>query len=216
MFPKVIEGVRYELFTMAHAEGVTKVITEAFTKYEPMTVEQNIPEEAFIHFFQKLLPKAEAEGLTTVAIDEASGEVVGAMVSDDIGEPPPCDFEDIHEGFGPIFTLLEKLDNWYLENRPEPKPGEYAHFFMIGTLVGYKTRNIGFHLLDLAVANAKARGYKYGLAEVTGRISQHLFINRCGFVRHHEIFYRDYEFNGQRVFASISDHPSSMLVARDL
>lgn len=211
-----LDGIDYELFTMADAAETLDVVTEAFITYEPMTAFQAVSEDAFRHFAGLLLQKAEDEQLTTVARDPQTGKIIGAMISEDIGNPEPAGLDSIDERFGPIFTLLGSLSDQYFATRPAPKPGEYAHLFMVGTRHTRKSGGVALNLVKLAVENARNKGFKVAFAETTGRISQHVFTNRVGFTQHHEILYKDFEFDGQKVFAKIEGHPSCTLVALEL
>lgn len=211
-----INGIDYEIFSMDDAPGALDVVTEAFINYEPMTAFKKVTPEAFQHFAGLLLPKADSEQLTIVARDPESGDIIGAMISEDIGNPPPEGLDTLDERFGPIFTLLEQLGNTYFETKPEPKPGEYAHLFMVGTRHTRKSRGVGINLVNLAVENARNRGYRIAFAETTGVISQHVFKNHIGFQQRHEIFYNDFDYEGEKVFAKIEGHPSCMLVDLEL
>jgi hypothetical protein len=211
-----IDGIDYELFSMSDAEPTLDVVTEAFINYEPMTAYQEVTSEAFQFFAGLLLEKADRERLTTVARDCETGNIIGAMISEDIGNPEPPGLEKIDMRFGPIFTLLETLSNMYFETRPAPEPGEYAHLFMVGTRHTRKSKGVAINLVKQAVANARQRNYKVAYAEATGVISQHVFQKHVGFQPHHEIHYPDFIYEGEKVFSNIEGHPSCKLVALDL
>jgi len=76
-------------------------------------------------------PKAAAEGLTVIARDR-SGRTVGAMFTNDFGTPLPA-FDDLPGSFGPIGTILERLDEQY-QLTQTIVPGSHADLHMLAVL----------------------------------------------------------------------------------
>ena len=78
-----VQGVRYELFDMSALDEMAHMVAEAFSRYEPMAVAQDIPTKEFEDFVKLLGPKAQQEELTVLARDQETGQVIGAMITDD-------------------------------------------------------------------------------------------------------------------------------------
>jgi hypothetical protein len=51
-------GVQYELFDMYALDGMASMVAEPFNRYEPMTVDQDVPFQEFVDFVKFLAPKA--------------------------------------------------------------------------------------------------------------------------------------------------------------
>ena len=84
--------------------------------------------EAFVRCFS---PTAETEGLTIIARDVATGEMAGALLTEDAASPPPAGVDQLSEKFDPIFDLLGQLDAEYRERRAIGS-GTYLHLFLLG------------------------------------------------------------------------------------
>jgi hypothetical protein len=104
------KGVRYELFDMPALDDMAVVIAEAFARYEPMVVAQGLSREELVDSIKLLCPKAAQEALTVLARDQITGQVIGAMLTDDFASTPPEGIEYLSEKVGPILALLDALD----------------------------------------------------------------------------------------------------------
>jgi hypothetical protein len=68
----------------------------------------------------------------------------------------------------------------------------------------------------LSLELASSEGYKKAIAEATGPVSQHV-LRKAGFDEPAaEIRYAEFDDNGYRPFQGIKDHPSVLLLERDL
>src|SRR5258708_7561398 len=124
-----VQGVQYELFDMYALDEMALMVAEAFNRYEPMAVAQDIPVKEFVDFVKLLGPKAQQDELTVLARDQETGQVIGAMITDDFASVPPEGMEHLGETFEPIFALLGELDEQYKQGR-SLRLGEYLHLFM--------------------------------------------------------------------------------------
>ncbi len=210
-----INNIQYQIFDISMIAGTAKVVAEAFCSGEPMTVCQNISVQNFVHFVKLFGSKTEQEGLTIVAIDKTTSQIVGAVVTDDFGLEPPDGLETISEKFVPVFTLLGELDDQYKENKTI-NPGEYLHIFMVAVDNQYKNKHIAYNLVQTCLENGIKKGYKIALAEVTGSISQDIFKNKCCFVDRFKINYKIFTYNGKQVFETIKGHIGTILVDKQV
>src|SRR5262249_34725496 len=136
-----VQGVQYELFDMYALDEVALMVAEAFNRYEPMAVVQDIPLKEFLDFVKLLVPKTQQEELTVLARDQETGQVIGAMITDDFASVPAKGMEHLGETFAPIFALLGELDKQYKEGR-SLRLGEYLHLFMIAVNHQHKGRKV--------------------------------------------------------------------------
>jgi GNAT superfamily N-acetyltransferase len=159
---------------------------------------------------QILMPKE----LTVLARDQATGQVIGALITDDLASTPPEAFEHLGEKFGPILALLDALDAQYKQGI-NPRVGEYLHLFMIAVMHQRTSKKVAQNLIRACLENGLRKGYKTAVTEATGVISQHVF-RRCGFVDRLEIPYKTFTYQGSRVFASIEGHTGTILMDKVL
>ena len=63
---------------------------------------------------------------------------------------------------------------------------------------------------------AKKCQFKEILAEVTGPVSQHIFMDQCKYGEVERINYKDYVYEGKKVFKDIDCCEACILVTKDL
>lgn len=201
-----------ELIQPQDIDGVTKCLAATFMR-EPMTKVLGITLEEFNHFAYLFVRKAAREGLSLLARDPITQEVMGCLVAEDFVISPPEGIETVSERFWPIFALLGGLDETYKETRPVA-PGELYHIFMVGVERAFAGSGV-IHKLNLAAERlAQSKGYKGAIGEATGPISYGIYTKRQLFKEVNAIAYRDFRFEGKAVFASITDCESCRLLVK--
>jgi hypothetical protein len=210
-----VQGVRYELFDMSALGETAHMVAEAFNRYEPMSVAQGIPAKEFEDFIKLLGPKAQQEELTVLARDQETGQVIGAMITDDFASEPPESMEHLGGAFEPVFALLGELNEQY-KRRRSLRLGEYLHLFLIAVNHKHNGRNVAHNLIQSCLENGIRKGYHTAVTEATGVISQHIFRDKFGFVDRLEIPYKTFVYQGRRVFESIEGHTGAILMDKTL
>ncbi len=208
-----VQGVRYELFDMHALDEMALMVAEAFTRYEPVMVAQDISLNECVDFVKLLGPKAQQEELTVVARDQETGQIIGAMITDDFASAPLESMEHLGGKFEPVFALLSELDAQYNQGR-SLRLGKYLHLFMIAVTHQHKGRKVAQNLIQACLENGTRKGYKAAVTEATGMISQHIFRNKFGFADRLEIPYKTFIYQGKRVFESIEGMLVSFLWIR--
>ena len=187
---------------------------EAFARYEPVISSLGIPLEDFADFVRVLGPKAEQEELTVIARDQKTDQIIGAMITDDFAIEPPEEIRRLGDNFEPIWAILDELDTQYKQGRILPK-GEYLHFFLLAVDHRQTGKNVARNLVQTCLENGIRKGYKTGVVEATGVVSQHIF-RKFGFVDCFETPYKTFTFQGKRVFESIKGHHGIILMDKAL
>ena len=208
------EDVRYELFHMRDLNEMAVMVAEAFTRYEPVTASLGIPSNDFAKFVRLLGPKAEQEQLTVIARDQKSGQIIGAMITDDFAVEPPKEIKQLGENFEPVWAVLDELDTQYKQGRILPE-GWYLHFFLLAVGHRYIGMHVARNLVQACLENGIKKGYKTGVVEATGILSQNLF-KKFGFADRFEAPYKTFTFQGRRVFESIKGHHGIILMDKAL
>jgi GNAT superfamily N-acetyltransferase len=209
-----VKGVRYELFDMHALDEMAVMVADAFTRYEPMAITQNFSLEELVEFIKLRGPKAAQEELTVLARDQETGQVVGALLTDDFASAPPEGIEHFSGKFGPIWALLDALDTQYKQGK-SLRVGDSLHLLMIAVTHQHTGKKVAQTLVRACLENGIRKGYQTAVTEATGVISQHIF-RKCGFVDRFAIPYKAFMYQGRRVFESIEEHTGTILMDKVL
>jgi GNAT superfamily N-acetyltransferase len=193
---------------------MTRLLAEAFSRRDPpaVAVGLTVPEfEAFVRLF---CPGAAAAGLTIVARSVATGEMMGALLTEDAASALPEGMDRLSPKFDPITDILGRLDEEYRGGRIAP-PGECLYLFLLGVDERFVGQGVARALVTAGLENGARRGYRMAVTEATNRTSQHIF-RTLGFVERVRLSYRDHRFGGRAVFASIEEHGGPILMDRPL
>jgi len=55
--------------------------------------------------------------LTVIARDQDTGQIIGAMITDDFAIEPPEEIRGLGNNFEPIWAVLDELDTQYKQGR---------------------------------------------------------------------------------------------------
>jgi ribosomal protein S18 acetylase RimI-like enzyme len=208
------QGVRYSLIEPEDVDEMALLLAEAFSKYEPMARVSGYSERELADFVKLFGPLATREQLTPIARDMASGRMMGAFLSEDFASSAPEGFDQLSDRFRPTLTMLARLDDEYREGKVIV-PGRYLHLFMIGVDHAFTGRDVGQNLLACCLENAIRRGYVMAVTEATGTVSQSIF-RKAGFTERLRVEYKEYVFEGRRVFEGIEEHVGTLLMDKTL
>ncbi|MCL7421867.1 MAG: hypothetical protein M8364_13275 [Methylobacter sp.] len=207
------ESVQYELVDISEFDNMAMMAAEAFTRYEPISSALNISSEDFADFIRLLEPKLVREQLTVIARNQETQQIIGAMISDDFAIEPPKEILHLSDNFEPVWSVLDELDSQRL-GRILPE-GEYLHFFLLAVDHRQTGRKIAKNLVRTCMENGVGKGYKTGVVEASGVVSQHIF-RKLGFVDRFEILYKTFMFQGNRIFDSIEEQHGIILMDKAL
>jgi ribosomal protein S18 acetylase RimI-like enzyme len=208
------DGVKYALLEAKDLTQVADMVAGGFTDgSEPTALALRLAPEDLKPFVEVLLPKFLREGLSIVARDAQTGEIAGAQLNDEMEFDLPVELARF-EWTAPVFALSNELYRQYFQGGL-PQPNEAVHIFIIGVSRLYRGKSIAHQLVGLSLERARARGYRRAVVEATGLISQHL-LRKAGFTTRVEIPYATFEYDGKRPFENTGDHPSIMLMDKDL
>ena len=206
--------VEYALLDADDLAPAADVIARGFTDgSEPTALALGLGQEDFKPFVEALLPKFLEEGLSIVARDTITREIVGAELNEGLGLDFPVEPNQF-DWVAPVLALATDLYGRYFQGAP-PAPGESVHLFMIGVSEWHRGKGIAQQLLGLSLERARSRGYRRAVAEDSGIISKHI-LRRAGFTSRVEIHYATFEYEGKQTFKNTGDHPSIILMDKDL
>jgi ribosomal protein S18 acetylase RimI-like enzyme len=204
--------INYSVYTATDADEMARLLAVAFAHRDPPSVAVGLTPAEFELFVNLYCPRAAAEGHTIVARSAETGEMAGALLTEDSSGAAPEGMERLSARFDPIFDLLGQLDAEYRAGRP-PDPGECLHLYLLGVASRYEGQGIARQLVAKCLELGASKGYRVAVTEATNPTSQHVF-RKQGFVERVRRSYEDHRFNGHASFASIAEHGGPMLMER--
>jgi ribosomal protein S18 acetylase RimI-like enzyme len=207
-------GVRYSVAGPSDMDEVATLLSVAFTQDDPLAATLGVTPAEFEDLVRLFCPRAAAEGLTIVARSSDTGEMVGALLTEDASSAPPRGIEEVSKTFDPVFDLLGQLDAEYRQGQSLP-PGHRLHLLWLGVAPSCAGRGVGTQLVASCLENGARRAYRSAIAEATSGASQHIF-RKLGFVERVRRSYRDFRYRDEAVFASIEGHVGPILMEKDL
>ena len=206
--------INLSIFSSSDADEVVQLLAEVFTRSDPPAVAVGLTSSEFATFVRLFCSKAADEGLTIVARSAETGEIVGALLTEDSASPLPPGMSALSPKFDPIFDILGQLDAEYRAGRTV-RTGELMHLFLLGVSPRFAGQGIAHQLVATCLANGAAKRYRTAITEATNKTSQHIF-RKQGFVERVHRSYNDHRFNDKAHFASIADHGGPILMEKQL
>jgi ribosomal protein S18 acetylase RimI-like enzyme len=160
-------------------DRVAGLVAEAFAEREPLALHFGVTKNEMFQFCRPLL-EAERDLFSVVAIDEKQDRVAGALICESFSCPEPAWEPDVLQRLEPILSFLQDLDHLFF-SQCSIHPNEVFHDFMLATATEYCGRGIAAGLVRESNALARSKGFKYCLAETTGPISRHIFVEKLGY-----------------------------------
>lgn len=204
-------GVSYELLNQSNLTECIDLMSQVFSIAEPLTRLVGITTNEFRFFAKVNCEKALKEKLAVLARDEKTGELLGFNISEDLGTPPPIEIKDITSKFDPIVDILGLLVDKFSKSYTI-EPGKFMHIFMIGLKPSKTHPFLAVDLMQAGLDQARILGYQGAIGEVTSYLSARLG-KRCGFQERASIYYDEYEWQGEKVFAELG-HTSCRLMVQ--
>lgn len=216
--------VEFAVLDQSHVAAATALIAETFAQGEPMTATLGIDRADFSRFSGAFVKATAGTGFSTVATID--GEVVGAVISDDLMAPlvtekhPVFSTPQIDMGkWVHILGLLEDLDTRYLSSlKPTPVPGQLFHQFLAGVASDRTGMGIAQRMCALNLNQGKNMGFQKAVTETTGRFSLKAQLKN-GYERQVSTQYAEFVSDGQKPFTdceSRTTHFECVLLARSL
>ena len=170
MGPKPDELFEYGLFTASDAEDLSVLLGEVFARRDPPAVAAGLTAPEFEAFVGLFCPRAVAEGLTVVARSAATGELCGALLTEDSASELPEGIDHLSPKFDPIFDILGELDTEYRSGQAV-HPGESMHLLLVGVAERCTGQGLAQQLVAECLANGARRGYRVAVTEATNTTS---------------------------------------------
>ncbi len=209
--PEVLP-IKYGIYAPSDAEEMTQLLADVFTRHDPLAWAVGLKPSEFESFVRTLLPQVAEEGLTIVARLTGTGEMVGALLTNDPARETAVGMETLSEKFGPIADILGELVKVHRQGTGL-LPGQMLHLYLLGVSDRVAGIGVGQQLVAASIENGARNGYRVAVAEATNPTSQHIF-RKQGFAERGQIPYSDHVFNGRKVFERIAEYGGPVLMEK--
>jgi len=208
------QEIGYRLYRDTDSDDMSRLLGEVFAKHDPPAVAVGLEPFEFEAFVRAFCRQAAAQELTIVAHCVETGEMCGALLTEDSASGLPDGINQLSEKLDPIFDILGQLDEEYRDGE-DVVPGESIHLFLLGVKQSFSGRGVAQELISKCLANGASRSYRTAVTEATNKASQHVF-QKQGFAERVRRSYGAYTFDGRIPFESIIDEGGPALMDKDL
>jgi len=147
----------------------------------------------------------EVQRVSLVAVDNASGQLIGACVCEESSRAAEVAFPGAGAPFGAaVDALLGQLNNAYWGADGALDRGEVLHVFVLGVVKEHWREGVAERLVRGAVERAGQLGFRGVSIECTGAGSLAL-ARKLGFAEVARVGYREFEHQGARPFAHLAE-----------
>ncbi|XP_006812766.1 arylalkylamine N-acetyltransferase 1-like [Saccoglossus kowalevskii] len=201
-----VPGIQFRTMEACDIDGVTDIISKAFTQREPLTTCLGIPREKDFFETRAVCQLAARDGVSVVAVDTTSNKIIGVASSIIVNSnPEPLDIPtEVLKMYEPIYALIDKMQKVFHDSPTyKNNPGSKVISAMkLGVHPKYTGRGIGTKLRQATTDLAQSRGYHFVTAVATAPESQRIY-QKLGFQQLYDLKYCDFEMKGNRPFAQL-------------
>jgi hypothetical protein len=210
-------------FEDKYLEKTVKLVSESFTTREPEVVALGITKQEF-DVYAAICCRRRLKNLSYVAVQKASGRVVGYCLSEDFANYLLAEVEkqdnsdsELPESMTPIFALWHSLEETYKSSYGEVKPGDILYVQLSGAASDVDSTAIALALEKKVLEVAASFNYKRVATTCTQIFTKYIALEEMGYQRKYAIDYDVFEFEGERIFSSIAKtHQEAVLVEKRL
>ncbi len=206
--------INFSTYRASDADEMARLLGGIFARRDPPAVAVGLTPAEFESFVRLFCPKAAVEELTIVARSAATGEMIGALLTEDAASTLPDGMEQLSPKFDPVFDILGQLDADYRTGRTV-RPGESLHLFLLGVASHFAGKGVAQGLVEACLAHGAGKKYRSAVTEATNKTSQHIF-RKLGFLERVRRSYEDHLFNGRSFFGAIADQGGPILMEKQL
>lgn len=209
-----IPQIEYSVSGETDADAIARLFGEVFSRRDPPAYAVDLTADEFEALVLLLCPDTLTQGLTVMARSRDTGELVGALLTEDCASAMPDGLDRLSPKFEPVFDILGQLSTEYWAAQPA-RPGEAIHLFLLGVADSVGGRGVAQQLVKTNLQLGASRGYRRAVTEATNKVSQHIF-RKHGFTDRVSRSYADHRFNGRAFFGSIAEHGGPILMDKSI
>ncbi len=185
------------------------VLCDVFVESSAVHVALGVQAGPYRKYFAPHFQSMVAQGLSYVAVDDRTDEVVGVIVGCDFIQD--ADHSSEPGWITPLYELLDDLSARYHDTL-EVGQGEIILVDMAAVIPGYEGRGIYRQLRLQLHERAREVGFTRVVGELSSAATQAVCTREFGHRVVSEIAFADFVYQGTRPFAAITEPPTIQLV----
>lgn len=223
-----MDGYSIQPLQLADAEQALQFVCREFVAGSPVHRAVGVAYEEYLGYLRSPFTTMAAEGVSFVAIEEATAEIAGCVLAGDFhpdvsgsnmlptevtsSKEPDSTVPESMRAIKALLTELERPYQQRLSNKPEET------LIVDIAAVNRRTRGQGlYRRLRLAAHEAaKKRGFSRVVGELSSAATQRFCVEQLGHKILNEVAYKTFRFNNTNPFASIEQPPTIQLVEGSL
>ena len=210
-------GIVYDVFREEHRDAGIANLVQEFALNETMNRAVGLTAEEFRPFAEALCDDAVKDQLSVVATEMNTGEFIAPLFSQKYSNNF-LDGPDIPR-LRPIMTLLGDLATMFEKAHPQSLEQRILYLNIVAIPAAHRGRGVGQFLWFASLVRGWNLGFTLAAGAVTdgpsGPNSRHC-LHKMRFTKNCEISYRDFEYEGERVFAGRTAFESAFFATREL
>ncbi len=202
--------------TEVSEESLIHFACEVFVSAEPVCQCLQLQVVDLLPFYRALISRYRGQGLSLVALDGVTGELVGFSLAGDWTTQVPLDQAELSEAFLRYQTFLALFFDPYDRRVPKILEREMLDMAIAGAKPGIDGTELLFELDRRILDRAQSLGYRKAGALCLHRATA-LSAEMLGFVRTSSQSYATYEDNGQKILLSAAAvHKEAVFYTKEL
>jgi len=173
------DGVTYRVMNAADAEQAARVLAVSFMRHEPLFTASSVSIDESLQFVNIFMPRMSRNGLSIVAVDDKTNEIVGVCINEDFHDTTEeaTAVAALPAKWVPIFKLIDELEHVYkahfdVGSHALPPKNQHFHWWMGGVHSDYQGRGILGECVRAMLELAAQKGFRAVFAETTGVFSR--------------------------------------------
>ncbi|CAF4158659.1 unnamed protein product [Adineta steineri] len=178
------------VYELIHDETTARIcahlLADEFVAHEPFTNFSLVSsKDLYDEIVWPSMLDALSDGLSFLARHRSSGEIVAAIIADDLyfghkkhpynpSGPPACT---------PVIDILDEMDDMFI-NRDfgqELKPHMVLHIWMGATRADHSGKGLATRLREVTIDHARdVKGFQYVFVQATGPATRHIYLKMGG------------------------------------
>jgi hypothetical protein len=208
--------IGFRVLRKADVADAAALLATEFATHDPLAVALQISSTEMHEMIFPLLESSLGDELSVVAYElSRPDKILGCVLSKQLGSSSSAEWSDVVVSrFGAVFSLIDALHDKYFQEHGQVECQKFVHESMVATDRRATGRGVAQGLLRASAANGSRRGYAGAVAELTGPISQHVFIKKHGYHPVATMPYRSFKFAGVEPFSSIGSVDGCVLAVK--
>lgn len=207
--------ISYQILSIDKLRETVALVTKIFAYQEYAIKGAGLTYDTFSLFAELYCKASLKTGLSIIAVDEISGEVLGFSINEDPNAESAVDislFQETDKAYDLFLALLNELNKF---SNSDGIAGNNLHLYLLGVATEHQKRGIGTNLVVATEMIAKNKGFKNILVEATSPGTKPT-CEKLGYDNIGQIVYEEFEYNSEKPFSNITDYDGPYLFSKKI